>query len=147
MPKEKSKIYDFLVVGGGILLIKNLTKPAAPAPETEQKTDLPPVDSSVVVNLKPRADRKAVTLSVSNIPAGTQSIEYEVSYLTGEGLPKGSLGQIKLDGKTAIEREILLGTCSKNTCTYDSGVTKVKLVLRFNSAKGASQFNREYPLE
>lgn len=136
-----------LVIGGGYLVIKNLTKSAPPPQQEEIQTELPAADTSIVVDLKPKADKKSVVLSVSKIPADTTSIEYELSYLTGAGLPKGALGKISLNGVTEIERDILLGTCSKNTCTYDTGVTSIKLVLRFNSDKGASQFTKEYPLE
>ena len=136
-----------LVLIGGFVVIKNLTKaPPPPAPEEEKKTELPQVDASVKVDLIAKAGANSVTLSVTNIPEGTDSIEYELSYLTGEGLPKGALGKIDLKGNTEITRDILLGTCSRNTCTYDQGVKSVKLVLRFNSATGASQFSKEYPL-
>ena len=137
-----------LVLGGGFLVIKNINK-SAPQQEIEEgiSEDLPFADPSIVVDLKAKADGKEVVLSVSKIPADTESIEYELSYLTGEGLPKGALGKITLDGKTEIEREILLGTCSKNVCTYDKGVTKVSLVLKFNGTSGATQFRKEYDLE
>lgn len=137
-----------LVLLGGIVIVKNLNKKVTPAPvaEVSQQTDLPPVDASVTVDLKPRADGKAVTLSVSKIPSGTNSIEYELSYTTDKGLPKGALGKIQLDGKSEISREVLLGTCSKNVCTYDTGVTAIKLVLRFNADSGSSQFSKEYSL-
>lgn len=138
----------FLVLGGGIMLVKNLTKPVTPASEDIGISEnLPPVDASVVVDLTPKGGEQAVILTVSNIPTGTESLEYELSYLTGEGLPKGALGKISLDGKSEISRDILLGTCSRNVCTYDKGVTSIKLVLKFNSAKGATQFSKEYPLE
>ncbi len=137
-----------LVIGGGVLLIKNLTRSATlPIEEVDQNENLPPVDDSVIVELKPGEAKQAVILTVSNIPSGTESLEYELSYLTGEGLPKGALGKISLDGKSEISRDILLGTCSRNVCTYDKGVMSVKLVLKFNSAKGASQFSKEYSLE
>lgn len=130
------------------MLVKNLTKPVTPAPEDIGISEnLPPVDASVMVDLKPKGDNQAVILTVSKIPTGTESLEYELSYLTGEGLPKGALGKISLDGKLEISRDILLGTCSRNVCTYDKGVTSVKLVLKFNNAKGATQFSKEYPLE
>ena len=130
------------------MLVKNLTKPVTPASEDIGISEnLPPVDASVVVDLTPKGGEQAVILTVSNIPTGTESLEYELSYLTGEGLPKGALGKISLDGKSEISRDILLGTCSRNVCTYDKGVTSIKLVLKFNSAKGATQFSKEYPLE
>lgn len=142
-----SVIVLIVVLGGGFLLVKNLTKPVAEnTEEASFAENLPPVDSSVSVNLEAKGDNTAVVLSVSNIPQGTESIEYELSYNNEEGLPKGALGKIDLDGKQEIVRDILLGTCSKNVCTYDKGVTSVNLVLKFNHPDGASQFTKEYPL-
>jgi hypothetical protein len=140
----------FLVILGGAFFVfkKSSNKPVA-SPSDDggiAQQNLPPVDSSVVVNLSARADNKAVKLSIAKIPSGTDTIEYELSYTTGAGLPKGAIGKIDVTGKTDIDRDVLLGTCSKNVCTYDAGVTKVSLVLKFNSAKGASQFSKDFPL-
>lgn len=151
--KNKTVLYVsvgvlLFVVVGGVLVVKIFNKPVSPPPQAEEEVvNLPPVDSSVVVDLKPKADSKSVVLSVSKIPAGTDSLEYELSYLTGAGLPKGALGKITLGDKTEVTRDILLGTCSTGgKCTYDTGVTSVKLVLKFNSASGSTQFSKEYPL-
>lgn len=136
-----------LVVIGGLMIVKGSNKVRPQATPAPKNLDLPDVDPSVVVDLNAAKDNKSVVLSVKNIPEGTEAIEYELSYLTGEGLPKGALGEIKLNSDTEIERDILLGTCSRNTCTYDTGVTSVKLVLVFNHPDGDSKFVRDYPLE
>lgn len=108
---------------------------------------LPPVDESVDISLTPRSDKKAVILKIGQIPQGTTSVDYELSYETGEGLPRGVLGTIHLkEEEEEIEREILLGTCSRNVCVYDKGVEKVNLVLKFNFPDGSSQFQKEYEL-
>ena len=108
---------------------------------------LPKVDESVEVDLVSRSDGKAVTLTISQIPSETTSIDYELSYETGEGLPRGVLGTIHLkEGEEEVEREVLLGTCSRNVCTYDRGVETINLVLKFNSPDGSSQFQQEYEL-
>ena len=152
--KNKTALYVsigilVLVLVGGVIFVKGLTKKGPTLPqEEEQQVELPPVDPSVIVNLTPKPDGRSVFLTVSKIPTSTTSIEYELSYTTGEGLPKGALGKITLNGKTEVEREILLGTCSTGgKCTFDTGVTSVKLILRFNADSGATQFTKEYPLE
>lgn len=133
------------ILGAVFITISNSRK-SQPIPQAEEKSVvLPEVDSSVGIDLKPLKDNKAVKLDIINIPIDTLSIEYELSYETQNG-PKGAVGKIDLNGKTEISREILLGTCSKNTCTYDLGVKSVNLVLKFNSSQGASQFVKEYPL-
>lgn len=151
--KNKSALYIsigllLIVVFGSYLAVGNLfKKPQTQIIEEEQQIDLPPVDPSVVVDLQPQTGGKSVLLTVSKIPVGTSTIEYELSYITGEGLPKGALGKITLSNKTEVERDILLGTCSTGgKCTYDLGVTSVNLVLRFNSDSGATQFVKEYSL-
>lgn len=151
--KNKTALYVslmvlLLVMVGGVTVVRLLNKPVTPSvPEEKIVESLPPVDASVKVDLSPKPDGKSVILSVSNIPDGTESLEYELSYTTDEGLPKGALGKITLGGKTEVTRDILLGTCSTGgKCTYDTGVTSVKLVLKFNSASGASQYSKEYPL-
>lgn len=152
--KNKTALYVslgvlLLVVLGGVVVVQMFNKPVAPADSIEEEVEnLPPVDPSVVVDLTAKPDGKSVVLAVSKIPEGTESLEYELSYTTGEGLPKGALGKITLSGKSEITRDILLGTCSTGgKCTYDTGVTSVRLVLKFNSATGATQFSKEYPLE
>ena len=136
-----------VVLVGGFMVIRGSGKPEVKPIASPKNLDLPDVDPSVVVDLKAKSDGKSVILTVSNIPEGTQGIEYELSYLTGEGLPKGALGKISLQSEKEVERDILLGTCSKNTCTYDSGVTSIKLVLIFNLPGGDRKFIKEYPLE
>lgn len=135
-----------IVIGGGIFLAKSFSKPAETIDDEEQISNLPPVDPSVKVVVNAKPDGKAVVLSVSSIPFGTESIEYEFSYNTGEGLPKGALGKIDVNGKSEVTKEILLGTCSKNTCTYDTGVTAADLVLKFNHPDGATQFTNQFSL-
>lgn len=137
-----------LVLVGGSFLVKSLNQPVTSPGEEEEIVDLPPADPSIVVAVEPKPDGRSVVLSVSKIPSGTESVEYELSYLTGEGLPKGALGKISLNGASEVTRDVLLGTCSTGgKCTYDTGVTSVKLVLKFNHPSGATQFSQDYSLE
>lgn len=142
-------ILILIIAGSSFLVFKFINKPVVKPPDNNEEipVELPKVAASVKVDLKPKSGGKSVLLLVSEIPKDTESLEYELSYITGEGLPKGALGKINLDGKTEIERDILLGTCSRNTCTYDTGVKSVNLVLRFNNSQGASQFTKEYSFE
>jgi hypothetical protein len=147
-----SLVILILVLVGGFLFVKSLFKPAPQTTtEEEQVTNLPPVDESVKVNLTKSSDGKSVDLTIAGIPDNTESIEYEMNYTTGAGLPKGAIGKIKstdISGKVEVAKNILLGTCSTGgKCTYDTGVTKVNLVLKFNITDGAKQFIKEYPLE
>lgn len=131
------------------MLFKKLTRPVSTttSDNPENKEDFLPLDPSVVVDLTPRSDGKAVNLTVSNVPAGTDSIEYEISYDNDKGLRKGANGKITVKGEKEISRnDILFGTCSKSVCTYDTGVTSVSLTLRFTTTKGVSVFTKDYPI-
>lgn len=110
-----------------------------------KKENLPKIDSSVKVDVKKTPDGRKVVLSIDNIPAGVDDIEYEFSYNTNEGVPRGVLGTIQVNGPS-YEKEIVLGSCSTNVCTYDEGVEKVKVFLKFNSSAGAKIFEKEFVL-
>ncbi|PIR08576.1 hypothetical protein COV53_02285 [Candidatus Gottesmanbacteria bacterium CG11_big_fil_rev_8_21_14_0_20_37_11] len=108
----------------------------------------PTISSDISVDLKPKQGNRAVVLAIDGIPSNIVSIEYEMTYTTGEGLLKGSNGgPIKLKGEKKLVRDLDLGTCSTGgKCVYDTGVTSIDLVLKFNSAEGSSIFQKKYDL-
>lgn len=137
-----------LVLLGGFMIVKSFNKPVPEEiEEEEQFSNLPPADPSIIVDVKAKPDGKAVIITISHIPGDVESIEYELSYNTGAGLSKGALGKIDVNGKSEVTKEVLLGTCSKNTCTYDTGVIAVNVVLKFNTPDGASQLTKDFSLE
>ncbi|MGB9706627.1 MAG: hypothetical protein ACPLXP_00935 [Microgenomates group bacterium] len=97
-----------------------------------------------VVRLIPRADKRELTLEIKNIK-NANSIEYELTYLS-KGLSRGVVGTIKLNGETSITRKILLGTCSRNVCKYDEGVTDGKLTLRLRGPEGVIKAIADFDL-
>ncbi len=108
---------------------------------------LPTVSNNIKVNLTALAGNKAVRLNIKGITSDMESIEYELTYITGGGLPRGVLGKITLKGEKEITRDdIVLGTCSSGKCAYDTGVTSVNLSLKFNTNSGASIFQKTYSL-
>lgn len=109
---------------------------------------LPTVSESIKVDLTAKNDNKIVNLKIGGVPVDIDTIEYELTYTTGTGLPRGVLGRIKTDGKSSITRnDIDLGTCSRGKCVYDTGVTEINLSLKFNSTDGnSSVFQKTYPL-
>ena len=139
------------IIGGGIIVKKKFFSPVAVVstpsadigsialPENQEKG----VDVSLVAN----SNKTSVTLKVSKFSKDTVSIEYELSYDTGSGLPRGVLGKVDLKGADTFSREILLGSCSRNVCVYDEGVVKISLTLKFNKSSGqATGFSKEYEL-
>lgn len=148
--KDKKKLIIIAVlitISIALLIFTTRGRGREVSPTPTPTIALPAVDESVEVSLTPRADKKAVVLKIDHIPSKTTSIDYELSYKTGEGLPRGVLGSINLKkGEESVEREIVLGTCSRNVCVYDKDVEKLNLVLKFNSPEGSSQFQKEYQL-
>lgn len=113
-------------------------------PETEI---FPTVDASVQVEITADSKKQEVSLSIANIPAGTESIEYELSYTTIGNLPKGVIGTIDVVGKSSIVKdEITLGTCSSGACVYDKGVKSIDVSLRFDGKYGSKVFQKEFKI-
>jgi hypothetical protein len=135
----------------GFFVYKALFLQTPPAPVVEEVVDiLPEVDSSVIVTAK-ESETKAntVVLAVSGMDLKMSSVGYEVTY-ESQGLVKGvnsGSKPIDVSGKDMFEREIYLGTCSKNVCHPDIGVTEVSIVLEFTDASGKkSQFSKDFQL-
>ncbi len=139
-----------LLIAGAMYFVSS-GKKVAPVEEEDipkPTVALPTVTDSVQVDLKTKSGNQAVVLSISDIPSQTQSVEYEITYTTAAGLPRGVLGKIQLSGENKVTRDdIVLGTCSSGKCVYDTGVKEVRLTLRFNAPGGASVFQKTYPLE
>ena len=108
---------------------------------------LPTVSENIKVDLSANPGITAVTLEINGITPDIESIEYELTYLTEGGLPRGVLGKIVLSGESEVVRDdLVLGTCSSGKCVYDKGVTSIDLTLKFNTSTGASVFQKTYPL-
>ena len=138
-----------IALGGGFFIFKGRQPtqgPVEPTPTVEQV----PVEDIAETNpygldLTPRFDKKAVFLKISSFPQGLKTIEYELTYEAKEG-PRGVFGTVNYKGEDKIQREILLGTCSKNVCRYDEGVTKVTLTVVFRGEK-TEKFQGIFSLE
>lgn len=124
-------------------------------PTPTQSTDaitpaeIPAADASIQVNLiKSTATANAVVISAKGLTK-ISTIAYELTY-ESNGLVKGvNSGSKPADvaGKDSFEREIYLGTCSRNVCKPDTGVSKVTLNLVFTDTSGKqSQFSKDYTL-
>ena len=110
---------------------------------------IPTVDSSVSVTLVKAAKPYTVDLNVTGMSGKYVSLGYEFSY-ESKGLIKGvNSGSTLIDvsGKSDFSREVYMGTCSRNDCTPDTGVTKVSVALEFTDKSGSkSQFSKDFDL-
>ena len=142
-----------LLIVTGVVVYKAIAPSGTPkTTETTQEEvglTIPQVDSSVSVTLGKAAKANTVVLTVKGLASKYQTVGYEFSY-ESKGLIKGvNSGSKPLDvaGKDTFDREVYLGTCSRNDCTPDTGVTKISVTLEFTDTKGAkSQFAKDFDL-
>jgi len=87
------------------------------------------IKGSPYITLKPRADGHEIKMEAQNF-GDFQTLEYQLSYLAKD-IPRGVIGQIDLkDKNNQISRDLLLGSCSKNVCKYDDGVSEGTLMVK-----------------
>ncbi len=113
-------------------------------PTPEQITKELSSEELPTVRLIPRADKHELTLEIKDIK-NADSIEYELTYLS-KGLSRGVVGTINLNKETSITRKILLGTCSRNVCKYDEGITDGMLTLRLRGPEGVVKITADFDL-
>lgn len=132
----------------GVVAVRSLNKTTVAEEVPTPTIVLPTVSENIKVLLTAKNENKVVDLKISGVPSDIETIEYELTYTTGSGLPRGVLGKITTDGKSSINRsDIDLGTCSRGRCVYDTGVKEINLSLKFNSTSGnSSVFQKTYPL-
>lgn len=107
-------------------------------------------DSSLLVTVaKSKVKDNAVVLTVSALASKYATVGYELTY-DSQGLIKGvNSGSKPVDvkGKDTFDREVYLGTCSRNVCKADAGVKSVSVALEFTDTAGKkSQMSKEFEL-
>jgi len=129
------------LAGGGYFLFAGKSKTVGePVVQEEIVGKLTPEEIGLTVTASP--DKKKVKFSIEKV-GEIKSVEYELSYEAdstaeeqGEGgeprVQRGITGQEEVkSGDSAYESPWLdLGSCSKNVCRYDKGVSKVDLTLK-----------------
>jgi len=132
----------------------------------EQEEVVERVDDSVIVELETGARSGEALLTVENAPAGTDSIEFELSYdaeatneaeaaLGGDTVPQGAIGSCDETGDGQWEcgepsssgRKVVFGTCSSGVCRYHSIVGEINVLLSFEGDYGKRIFEDSYDLE
>ncbi|MAG59694.1 hypothetical protein CMO96_02815 [Candidatus Woesebacteria bacterium] len=114
----------------------------------EKVSDELPMEDRPFVSLTPTSDGHEFSLSVSGIPRGLESLEYELVYKVSSGITQGVPGSVKLKGKRSITRDLLLGTCSSGKCRYDKGVKDGTFTLRLRDDDGklVAKFETDFHL-
>lgn len=81
------------------------------------------------------ADKKIVSL-VFNNTSDSRSALYKFTYSSNSG-DKSTSGNITFDSSSQkVSREIVLGVCSGDACTYDTGVKNIKIIVTFTQKDG-----------
>lgn len=145
-------LIGLLTAGGAFWLLRGDSKPQnaeEDKPIKEETVKELPIEERPFVSLTPRADGHEFHLSVSGIPNSADSLEYELVYKVASGVTQGVPGTVKLSGKTSIERDLLLGTCSSGKCRYDEGVEKGMFTVRLRDDDGKliSKLETEFHLQ
>jgi hypothetical protein len=117
---------------------------ASPTEVQEQQNTSVAVDVS-----QSQAKANTIILTVDSLTSSYTSLSYEITY-ESKGITKGvTSGNTPLDvsGKDTWSKEVYLGTCSKNDCKPDVGVTKVSVSLEFTDTSGTKTlFSKDFPL-
>lgn len=135
----------------GVVVYRVVAPSNEPAPVEEEITELlPTADASIVVGAAfSKAKDNTVVLTVSGLGSKYTTVGYELTY-DSQGLIKGvnsGSKPVEVANQDGFEREVYLGTCSRNVCKPDTGVTKVSIVMEFTDSTGKkSQFSKEFDL-
>ncbi len=110
---------------------------------------IPTVDSSVIVEIDGKPDKKHFGMKVTGIPEGTKTMEYEITYQTKDGgLPGISSSlDIESDQKEYEKEDFLLGTCSTGgKCVYHEVVSPLSVTIKFTGSFGERLYQKDFDL-
>jgi hypothetical protein len=144
-------VLALLLVVTGVVVYKAVfsgSPVSAPATADITPAVVAPVDSSISVDLtKSTTAANTVIISVKGMGGKMVSVAYELMY-ESKGVTQGVTGKsVDVAGKDTFERDLYLGTCSRNVCTPHLGVSSVNLVLVFTDTAGKqTQFSKDYTL-
>ncbi len=80
-------------------------------------------------------NKLSVTANFSNL-TNVKTVKYRLVYDASNG-KQGASGTIKVASKNKnLSRKLLLGTCSKNVCTYHKSVKNIKLSVDYTLKSG-----------
>lgn len=151
--KLMKKYLPFLAIVGilvvllsGYLVIRsrqkqNNTNTQTPEVEVAQA----PINQRPFVSLIPSSDAHRLVLKVINLN-NIKTVEYELVYQVNDQ-QRGVIGSIETGGNSSIEKEMLLGSCSKNVCKYDEGVSEGAITLRLRTPEGVVKYEAPFHLQ
>jgi hypothetical protein len=138
-----------IVIGGGVFFLnKSKSNPTTTNQTQNQESGtiskLSPQDIGLTLSASP--DNKKVKFSIAHT-SGIKSVSYEITYEAEstvaereEGadarVQRGITGDAKITGGSYTSEWLDLGSCSRNVCKYDVGVTEIQLILKITKTDG-----------
>ncbi|MBI2036277.1 hypothetical protein HYT17_01475 [Candidatus Microgenomates bacterium] len=142
---------NILIAGGVIIVVGILAGFWLTQGKKEEKAQVAPTPAPVSVELlaqeeisvtiAPGANRQ-YTLTIDKIPEGVTSLSYEITYDTKNKGTQGIVGSpvtLKSGQSKYINDKLTFGTCSRNKCVYDEGVTNIQANIRFIFQDGSEK--------
>jgi len=126
--------FVLLFIIGGVFWFLKGRGPVEPKEVPEEIAPEWTLEERPYITLTPREDGREFKMRIEGVK-DTKLIDYELVYFSNE-ISRGVTGSIDLGGATMIEKDLLLGSCSKNVCKYDENVTEGTLSLRFQNSEG-----------
>ena len=129
-----------VVIGVGYFIFssnkKQFQQPEAVS-SSDESTDeavntLSPED--IGLTLTETTDGRKVVMEVSKVQ-DISSLEYQLSYTSKGGIPRGAIGTDITPKANMIKQEIVLGTCS-DVCHYDEDISDIKIIIRVTKTDG-----------
>lgn len=139
-----------LVLVGAFVFTKMRKPSDSMTPEDEEAALIDvPLEQRPVVYLTPREDGHWLDMTVEKLMIDAATVDYELLYTLPDGRIQGVPGTQKLDGKTKLEVELLLGSESAGKFRYDEGVETGSMTLKFRNDKGklVAKFKTEFHLQ
>ncbi|GIW63125.1 MAG: hypothetical protein KatS3mg090_0951 [Patescibacteria group bacterium] len=100
-----------------------------------------PADTSANVE---KLSGNRINLIILNIPDNTETIEYEITYITKDDVTQGVIGTISNIDSNEIKKEIFLGTCSSGSCVPHTVKDKISVFLKFTGSYGSGSLEKEF---
>lgn len=144
---------NVLVTGVSVLIIASVAvgfllsrgEKGEKAPPTAAPTPPPSIEllgeSALAVTLTPGLARQYV-LTIDKIPTGTTAVSYEITYDTKSKGTQGIVGSpvtLKPGQTKYANDKIIFGTCSRNKCVYDEGVSNLEINIRIVFSDGSEK--------
>jgi hypothetical protein len=130
-----------LVAGGAFALMGKGSKPQETVEETEESAIPTLSKEELGLSMKLSPDNNKVMFQIDKAE-DIKHIEYEITYDADSTedesvkVPKGITGDEDVTGSPFKTDFLVLGTCSKNVCRYDTGIEEIKLLAKITKKDG-----------